>query len=173
MSIKLIVLDVDGVLTDGKLYIGSDGTEFKAFHTQDGLAISLAKQAGIKMGIITGRKSKAVRKRASELKIDFVYEGIHDKFKTLEEIIDKIGIGLENVCYMGDDLNDIPILTKVGWPCAPQNAMDFVKRYAKFVAGSNGGEGAVREMIDALLQQEYKEEDLLQLFLSNTTKMTQ
>ena len=173
MSIELIVLDVDGVLTDGKLYIGSDGTEYKAFHTQDGMAISLAKQAGIKTAIISGRKSDAVLRRASDLKIDFVYEGIHDKWKILEEVIDEIGIGLENVCYMGDDLNDIPILRKVGWPCAPHNAIDFVKQNAEFVARSNGGEGAVREMIDALLIQQFNEEELLQLFLSSKMKITQ
>ncbi|MEQ2467386.1 KdsC family phosphatase [Niallia hominis] len=162
MAIKLIVLDVDGVLTDGRLYIGSDGT-----------GISLAKQVGIKTAIITGRKSEAVRKRAEELKFDYVFEGIHDKLITLQKIIDEIGIGFEEVCYMGDDLNDIPILTKVGWPCAPKNAIDFVKNQVAFVAESNGGDGAVREMIDSLLLQKYSQEEIVQLFLSKKAKITQ
>lgn len=173
MGIKLIVLDVDGVLTDGRLYIGSDGTEYKAFHTQDGMGISLAKQVGIKTAIITGRKSKAVRKRAEELNFDYIFEGIHDKLKTLQKIIDEIGIGFEEVCYMGDDLNDIPILTKVGWPCAPKNAMDMVKDQVMFVADSNGGDGAVREMIDSLLLQKYSQEEIVQLFLSKQAEITQ
>ncbi|EOR24720.1 HAD-IIIA family hydrolase [Cytobacillus oceanisediminis] len=173
MRIKLIVLDVDGVLTDGRLYIGSDGNEYKAFHTQDGMGISLAKQAGIKTAIITGRKSKAVRKRAEELSFDYVFEGIHDKLETLQKIIDEIGIGFEEVCYMGDDLNDIPILTKVGWPCAPKNAMDMVKDQVMFVADSNGGDGAVREMIDSLLLQKYSQEEIVQLFLSKQAEITQ
>ena len=173
MRIKLIVLDVDGVLTDGRLYIGSDGNEYKAFHTQDGMGISLAKQAGIKTAIITGRKSKAVRKRAEELSFDYVFEGIHDKLETLQKIIDEIGIGFEEVCYMGDDLNDIPILTKVGWPCAPKNAIDFVKNQVAFVAESNGGDGAVREMIDSLLLQKYSQEEIVQLFLSKQAEITQ
>lgn len=173
MGIKLIVLDVDGVLTDGRLYIGSDGTEYKAFHTQDGMGISLAKQVGIKTAIITGRKSKAVRNRAEELNFDYIFEGIHDKLETLQKIIDEIGIGFEEVCYMGDDLNDIPILTKVGWPCAPQNAIGFVKDQAAFVAESNGGDGAVREMIDSLLLQKYSQEEIVQLFLSKKAKITQ
>ncbi|MGP7818043.1 KdsC family phosphatase [Niallia sp. 01092] len=172
-KIKLIVFDVDGVLTDGRLFIGSDGTEYKAFHTQDGMGISLAHQAGIKTAIITGRKSKAVLKRAEELKIDFVYEGIMDKLTILYEIIDQIGIDLEEVCYIGDDLNDIPILKTVGFPCAPQNAIDFVKKQAKLVTKASGGNGAVREMIDFLLKQQYSEEDLLQLFLQRKSEVTQ
>jgi 3-deoxy-D-manno-octulosonate 8-phosphate phosphatase (KDO 8-P phosphatase) len=171
--IKLIVLDVDGVLTDGRLYIGSDAVEYKAFHTQDGMGISLARQAGIKTAIITGRKSKAVLKRAEELKIDFIYEGIMDKLTVLQDLIDQIGIGFEDVCYMGDDLNDIPILIEVGFPCAPHNAIEFVKEKAKLVTKASGGNGAVREMIDFLLKQQYSDEDLLQLFLNRKSEVTQ
>ncbi|WP_445487760.1 KdsC family phosphatase [Niallia sp. 03133] len=171
--IKLIVLDVDGVLTDGRLYIGSDAVEYKAFHTQDGMGISLARQAGIKTAIITGRKSNAVLKRAEELQIDFIYEGIADKLTVLQNLIDQIGIGFEEICYMGDDLNDIPILKEVGFPCAPHNAIDFVKKQAKLITKSSGGNGAVREMIDFLLKEHYSDEDLLELFLSRKTEVTQ
>ena len=107
------------------------------------------------------------------MSFDYVFEGIHDKLETLQKIIDEIGIGFEEVCYMGDDLNDIPILTKVGWPCAPKNAMDMVKDQVMFVADSNGGDGAVREMIDSLLLQKYSQEEIVQLFLSKQAEITQ
>ncbi|MFT8322964.1 MAG: HAD-IIIA family hydrolase [Bacillus sp. (in: firmicutes)] len=172
-KIKLIVLDVDGVLTDGRLFIGSDGVEYKAFHTQDGMGISLAHQAGIKTAIITGRKSMAVIKRAEELKIDFIYEGIVDKLTVLQELIDQIGIDIEEVCYMGDDLNDIPVLTEVGFPCAPNNAIDYVKKQVKLVTKTSGGYGAVREMIDFLLKQQFDDEQILELFLKRKSEVTQ
>ena len=126
-EIKLIVLDVDGVLTDGKLYIGNDGEEYKSFHTQDGMGISLARYAGIKFAIITGRTSMAVSKRAEELKIDFVYQGISEKIKALDELREKTGIQLNEICYVGDDINDLPILKIVGFPAAPNNAVPLVK----------------------------------------------
>ncbi|MBP3038575.1 HAD hydrolase family protein [Bacillaceae bacterium Marseille-Q3522] len=172
-KIKLIVLDVDGVLTDGRLYIGSDGSEWKAFHTLDGMGISLAHSAGLKTAIITGRKSQAVKTRAADLQIDYVYEGVHDKLSVLEEITADMGIGFEEVCYMGDDLNDIPVLAAAGLSFAPENATRFVKQYTDFVTRASGGNGAVREMIDYLLNQQYSEEELLQLFLKGKTKMVQ
>jgi 3-deoxy-D-manno-octulosonate 8-phosphate phosphatase (KDO 8-P phosphatase) len=165
-QIKLIVLDVDGVLTDGKLYIGSDGEEYKSFHTQDGMGISLARYTGIKFAIITGRKSMAVSKRAEELKIDFVYQGISEKIKVLEEIIEKTGIQLNEICYVGDDINDLPILRIVGFPCAPQNAVPLVKKTVRFVASSNGGEGAVREIIEEILQKQRNYDQLIEDFLA-------
>ena len=165
-QIKLIVLDVDGVLTDGKLYIGSDGEEYKSFHTQDGMGISLAHYSGIKFAIITGRKSMAVSKRAEELKIDFVYQGISEKIKVLEEIIEKTGIQLNEICYVGDDINDLPILRIVGFPCAPRNAVPLVKKTVRFVASSNGGEGAVREIIEEILQKQRNYDQLIEDFLA-------
>ena len=150
-KIKLLVLDVDGVLTDGRIHIGSDGEEYKSFHTQDGMGISLARYIGIKTAIITGRKSNAVKKRAEELNIDFVYQGISEKFKVLEEIRMKLGISLEEICYAGDDINDLPILRVVGFPCAPSNAVPLVKEAVKFIAKAHGGEGAVREIIEEIL----------------------
>jgi len=153
-KVKLIVLDVDGVLTDGKLYIGSDGEEYKCFHTQDGLGISLARHSGIKIALITGRTSAAVTKRAEELNIDIVYQGVHDKVRVLREIINSYNINEENVCYMGDDLNDLPILELVGLPAAPQNAVPYVKKAVRFISKANGGEGAVRELIDYILSED-------------------
>ncbi|TDL78972.1 KdsC family phosphatase [Peribacillus frigoritolerans] len=173
MKIKLIVLDVDGVLTDGRLFIGSDGEEYKAFHTQDGMGISLAHYAGIKTAIITGRKSEAVTKRAKELSISYVYQGIHEKMEVLEEIVKELNIDLSEVCYVGDDINDLPILQNVGFPAAPNNAVKIVKENVQYTAKLNGGEGAVREIIDSILHETYDYRALLTDYLNGKVKVTQ
>ncbi|MCM3652961.1 KdsC family phosphatase [Metabacillus litoralis] len=173
MKIKLIVLDVDGVLTDGRLFIGTDGEEYKAFHTQDGMGISLAHYAGVKTAIITGRKSAAVTKRANELKIDYVYQGIHEKMEVLEEIIQDMQINLSEICYIGDDINDLPIQQAVGFPAAPNNAVEIVKQHVKYVAKLNGGDGAVREIIDLILNESYDYPALLTEYLKGKVKLTQ
>ncbi|MEK4566282.1 HAD-IIIA family hydrolase [Alkalihalobacillus sp. FSL R5-0424] len=164
-TIKLIVLDVDGVLTDGKLYIGSNGVEYKPFHTKDGMGISLAHYTGIKTVIITGRKSEAVTKRAKELKISYVFQGIHDKLPVLEGMMKELEINFDEVCYMGDDINDLPIMRKVGYAVAPNNAVRIVKELAHSVTSLPGGEGAVREMIDDLLVKEYNYSSLIRDYL--------
>ncbi|ASV68227.1 KdsC family phosphatase [Cytobacillus kochii] len=165
MSIKLIVLDVDGVLTDGKLFIGSDGTEYKAFNTQDGMGISLARYAGIKIAIITGRVSSAVSKRAKELNIDYVYQGINHKIEVLEKIAEDMKINFSEICYIGDDINDLPILKVVGYPACPLNAVSIVKQYVEKVSMYNGGDGAVREIIDEVLSQQYDFYSLVESYL--------
>ena len=172
-KVKLLVLDVDGVLTDGKLYYGSSGEEYKSFHTQDGLGINLARYSGIKIALISGRSSNAVKKRAEELKIDVFYQGIHDKVQVLNEIMADLSINLENICYMGDDLNDLPILQIVGYPAAPQNAVPLVKESARFVSKANGGEGAVRELIDHILTEGYDYKSLLHSYFNGTITFTQ
>ncbi|MBM7652575.1 KdsC family phosphatase [Neobacillus cucumis] len=172
-NIKLIVFDVDGVLTDGKLYIGSDGHEYKAFHTQDGMGISLAHYTGIKTAIITGRKSEAVAKRASELKINYVYQGIHQKLEVLEQIMADMKISFDEICYVGDDINDLPILKVVGFGAAPNNAVPLVREQVQYVAHSNGGEGAVREIIEHILQQSIDYPALISDFLNGKIRVTQ
>ncbi|MCS0790780.1 HAD-IIIA family hydrolase [Cytobacillus firmus] len=172
-KIKLIVLDVDGVLTDGKLYMGSDGEEYKAFHTQDGMGISLARYAGIKTAIITGRFSEAVNKRSKELKIDYVFQGIHEKLEVLQQIVSELQIGLNEVCYVGDDINDLPILREVGFPAAPNNAVPYVKEQAEYVSLLKGGEGAVRDIIEFILQEQYDYETLLDDYLYGKIRVVQ
>ncbi len=165
-NVKLLVLDVDGVLTDGKLYIGSDQVEYKPFHTKDGMGVSLVRYAGIKTAIITGRKSKAVEKRANELKIDFVYQGIHNKQEVLNEILDSLSLTMEEVCYVGDDINDLPVLRKAGFSCSPNDGVAIVKETVDFVTSANGGNGAVREVVETILSAQGDFPQLVEDYLS-------
>lgn len=150
-NIKLIALDVDGVLTDGKLLIGPKGIEYKSFHVKDGMGISLARSAGIKIAWITGRHSEAVLNRANELNIDYLFEGITDKTEVLYKLIDELNISLQEVFYMGDDINDLPVMKIVGFSAAPSDAVNVVKNEADLVCCHLGGNGAVREAIDLIL----------------------
>lgn len=172
-KIKLIIFDVDGVLTDGKLHISSDGSETKSFHTQDGMGISLARYAGIKTAIITGRTSASVTKRAEELHIDYLYQGISNKVEAFDEILLDSGIQPDEVCYIGDDINDLPILRKVGFPCAPFNAVPYVKNEAKYISVNKGGNGAVREIIDHILLYNYDYRQLVEEYIYGKVKITQ
>ncbi|MGX1902562.1 KdsC family phosphatase [Thermolongibacillus altinsuensis] len=166
-NIKLIVLDVDGVLTDGTLYIGSNGEEYKRFHTQDGMGISLAHYAGIKTAIISGRSSEAVSIRARDLKIQYVYQGISNKIEVLNELLNLLNINYDEVCYMGDDINDLPILNIVGWSFAPSNAISTVKESVDYVTSKKGGEGAVREMIEIILKRQTDYNNLIKEYLKS------
>ena len=149
-DIKLLLMDVDGVLTDGRVILGKD-EELKFFHIHDGMGITMARKAGLKVGIITGRSSKCVDRRAKELKMDFVVQGCETKLKALGKILDSEELGFENVCYIGDDLNDIPVLEKVGFSATVNNAPSIVKSKVHFVSKRKGGKGAVREIIEYVL----------------------
>ncbi|MGA5688501.1 KdsC family phosphatase [Cytobacillus pseudoceanisediminis] len=151
-KIKLIVLDVDGVLTNGSLYIGSDETEYKQFNAQDGMGISLAHYAGIYSAIISGRSSESVNKRAEELNINFIYQGIRKKIDVFNQLISTLGLNTDEVCYMGDDINDLPIIDIIDMSFAPANAAEAVKERVKYITKNKGGNGAVREMIEIILK---------------------
>lgn len=172
-KIKIIVLDVDGVLTDGRLLIGSNGEEFKSFHVKDGMGISLAKFAGIKVAIITGRKSEAVRVRVKELNVDYLYEGITNKVAVLDKIISSLQIDFRNVCYIGDDINDIPVMKLVGFSAAPRDAVDIVKKCVNFVSKLSGGHGTVREVIEYVLSQQVDYEMLVKNYLNELVVVNQ
>lgn len=165
MDIRLIVMDVDGVLTDGKLYIGNDGTEFKTFNVKDGMGISLAKRLGIKFALISGRDSYSVTKRAKELNIDYIYQGINDKKNVLKEIISLEKLKKENIAFIGDDINDLIIFNLVGITFCPSNAANIVKNSADVILNTPGGEGVVREMIDYILNSRFNNKELLEEFL--------
>ncbi len=161
--IKLVLLDVDGTLTDGRIYRGNNGEELKRFNVKDGYAIVNAQKLGIEFGIITGRKSELVEIRAKELKIKYLYQGISEKTVILEEIMKKDGLSKEEIAYMGDDLNDFLIMKQVGLSGTPKDAVDEVIQVADFVSKRNGGSGAVREFIEHILKKDGKWE----IFLKN------
>lgn len=161
--IKLIVLDVDGTLTDGRIIMGSDGTEYKSFNVKDGMGISLALKAGIEVGIITGRKSNIVSLRAAELGIPYVFQGVHNKLQKLEEFIDGKNIGLQNIAFIGDDINDLQVMKSVGYSACPADAVEEIRHHSDFVSKYDGGQGAVREIIEEIL----KEQQLLEPLFSD------
>lgn len=166
-NIKLVVLDVDGVLTNGQLTFGNQGELMKTFHAQDGLGITLAHTVGLKTAIITGRKSPMVELRCAELNITDIYQGKQSKIASLHELMKKYDLSLEEIAYVGDDLNDLPILVRVGLPCAVANAAPEVKEHAKLVTECSGGHGAVREVLEYILKSQGKWEDIIQSYLQN------
>ncbi len=162
--IRLLLLDVDGVLSDGSISYGSDNLELKSFHTQDGFGLRLLREGGITTGIITGRGSEAVRRRAAELKLAHLYENAQDKLVLFENILHQEGLQPQHCAYMGDDWMDLPLLNRVGLALAPANAVPEVKQRAHFVTQRKGGKGAVREVCDLLLEAQGLREQLLQKF---------
>jgi 3-deoxy-D-manno-octulosonate 8-phosphate phosphatase (KDO 8-P phosphatase) len=151
-GIRLIVLDVDGVLTDGAIILGGKDSDTKEFHVQDGFGVTMARQAGIKFGILTGRTSDAVKRRVDELKIDYYECGHFYKQDALREMIKTAGLTPEQVLYMGDDVLDLVCKPHVGVFVAPANATPRVLQDAHWITQRKGGDTAVREMIDTLLE---------------------
>ncbi|HID37928.1 MAG TPA: 3-deoxy-D-manno-octulosonate 8-phosphate phosphatase [Calditrichaeota bacterium] len=161
VKIKLILMDVDGVLTDGEIIYSSDGAEIKKFNVQDGMGITLARMAGLKTGIITGRISEMVKRRAEELKFDIVSQGSFNKLPRYEQIKQQFNLTDEEIAYIGDDILDLSILKKVGFSAAVANARDEVKAICDYVTIHQGGQGAVREVIDKILIRQDKLGDLI------------
>ncbi len=151
--LKLVVFDVDGCMTNGDISYDSNGNEIKTFNVKDGLGIVTLNKLGIKTAIITGRESNIVKSRAKELHITYLYQGVKKKLEKLDEILKEEGIRYSEVAYIGDDINDTPILEKVGYSFAPSDACIYAKKAAKTVLKRGGGDGVVREMIEILLEQ--------------------
>lgn len=153
-------MDVDGVLTDGRIWLQSwpDGTaqEIKGFTAYDGAGLKLARIAGLRTGVITGRDSAATARRAKELDMEFVYQGWPEKLGAYEEVLRKAGVSDEEVCFIGDDLPDLPLLTRVGFAVAVVNASPEAKRAAHYVTKRAGGYGAVREVVELILKAQGK-----------------
>ena len=150
-KVRLLLLDVDGILTDGRLYFSNSGEESKAFHSLDGHGIKMLMLAGIPVGIITGRESNIVTKRAADLGIDILYQGREDKIDVLKEIITDKGIDAHAIAYAGDDLPDLPVLQAVGLSFSVPGAHPDVKGAVNAITTRCGGEGAVREITDFIL----------------------
>ena len=151
-TVRLVLLDVDGVLTDGTVNICSDGTESKTFSIRDGAAILWARREGLTVGLLSGRPSAATTRRASELGIDLVVETGPDKRPAFEQILTKLRLVGTEVAYMGDDLLDLPVLGKVGLSAAPADAVDEVLGHVNWVSTRPGGRGAVRELVELILR---------------------
>jgi 3-deoxy-D-manno-octulosonate 8-phosphate phosphatase (KDO 8-P phosphatase) len=149
--IKMLLLDVDGVMTNGQVLLMPDGEELKFFSIHDGYGMVCAMKAGIRLGIISGRSSKAIKMRCEELKIADLYMGTMEKLPVLNEILEKYSLQADEVAYVGDDVPDLPVLRKVGFSVAPQNAHDDVKKEVDLVLRKSGGDGAIRELIDFIL----------------------
>jgi len=164
MSIELIVLDVDGTLTDGRITYTQNGDEIKSFSVKDGLAIASWIKLGKHVAIITGRQSKIVERRAKELGITHFHQGIHNKKEVLEEILKELSLSMENVASAGDDLNDYTMLSASKLAFVPADGSEHVKKIAQHVLHNRGGEGAVREMIESLIISEGLEEKYLALW---------
>lgn len=150
--IELLLLDVDGVLTDGRIIWDANGTETKFFNVKDGHGIKLLQRAGIQIGIITGRVSPVVDLRAKELGIEILYQGALNKLESYNDIKQRTGLSDYQIAYMGDDVIDVPVMRRVGFSAAPADALPEVLLVAEYVARANGGWGAVRELCDLLLK---------------------
>jgi 3-deoxy-D-manno-octulosonate 8-phosphate phosphatase (KDO 8-P phosphatase) len=159
-GVQALVLDVDGVLTDGSLVYGPDD-EWKTFHVRDGHALVLCRLAGIKTALLTGRSSAAVRRRATELKVDALREGVARKGEVLLELAGTLRVQLDKMCYVGDDLVDLPALARVGFPVAPADAVAEVRSAAAWVTRAPGGRGAVRELVEMILKAQGSWADLV------------
>ncbi|MFI3189159.1 MAG: 3-deoxy-manno-octulosonate-8-phosphatase KdsC [Methylococcales bacterium] len=164
-KLKLLILDVDGVLTDGKLFFDNDGNEYKSFHARDGHGIKLLRQTGVEVAVISGRKSNSVALRMKSLGIEYVYQGHENKIAAFNEIIAKLGISPEQAAHVGDDVLDLPVMSRVGLAIAVQDANDAVKQRADWCTELAGGCGAVREVCDFIMQAQGTFDDVLSPYL--------
>jgi 3-deoxy-D-manno-octulosonate 8-phosphate phosphatase (KDO 8-P phosphatase) len=151
-NIKLLILDVDGVLTDGSIILDNEGNEYKSFHVRDGHGIKMVQKAGVEVAIITGRKSKVVERRARELGIKWVFQRCFDKVMAYQELLRKNSLVPEEVAYMGDDIVDASVMAKVGLPVTVADADPGVRKFSLFITKNRGGRGAVRELTDYILE---------------------
>ena len=164
-NIRLIVFDVDGVLTDGSLYIGDDGQEYKAFNSKDGHGMVMLQHSGVEIAIITGRSSEVVRIRMASLGIQRVYQGKREKLPAYEELKQITGFNDDQIAYVGDDVVDLPVMTRAGFAVAVQDAHPLAKQHAHWVAPSGGGKGAAREVCELIMDAQGNLQSALQHYL--------
>ncbi|OWY37316.1 phenylphosphate carboxylase subunit delta [Xenophilus sp. AP218F] len=151
-AVKLLIMDVDGVLTDGRLYYNAQGEESKSFYVQDGLGLRLLQSTGVKLAIISGRADACVEHRARALRIDYYYGGVSNKQEALADLLAKAGVTAAECAFIGDDLIDLPVLTRVGLAVAVPAAPPQVRQHCHYVTGNSGGQGAVRELVELIMQ---------------------
>ena len=163
--IKLVLTDIDGVWTDGGMYYDQTGNEWKKFNTSDSAGVLFLRLLDIPLGIVTGENTEIVLRRAVKLKISELHMGIKNKLEVANALCEKYGISLKEVAYVGDDINDIPLLDAVGFSACPANAPDYVKSHAAHILKKNGGDGAFREFVEYILEDEGLFEKAMELYL--------
>ncbi|MEC7565643.1 MAG: HAD hydrolase family protein [Planctomycetota bacterium] len=170
-NIKLILSDVDGVLTNGAIAFDNNGIETKQFHIRDGLGIKMWQRAGYQFGILTARTSHIVKVRCQELGIDIVRQGFENKLPTAVQLVESLHLTMDQVCYVGDDLTDLPVIAAAGLGVAVADATSEVLDVADFITQTNGGAGAVRELIETILRKTHRWQDLVnQYYSTNPTE---
>ena len=165
-DIEMLVMDVDGVLTDGTLIINGDGTESKSFSSLDGHGIRMWQRIGHKTAIISGRASEPTKIRAEQLQIEYVFQDCHHKLPVFKELLEQVGLSPDKVAYIGDDVTDLPVIRYAGFGVAVASAVDEVKQYADYVTIRPGGNGAVREVIEYILKKSDKWQQLMTRYIS-------
>jgi 3-deoxy-D-manno-octulosonate 8-phosphate phosphatase (KDO 8-P phosphatase) len=166
-KIRMLVLDVDGVLTDGKLYFDHAGNEMKAFNTRDGLGMKALQRCGIEVAVITGRKSEAVTQRMAQLDVKHLYQGREDKLNAFLHLLEATGLDAQQICFAGDDWIDLPVLMRVGLAVSVADAEDRVKEQAHWITDRKGGDGAVREICNLILAAQGKDVTILDEILAS------
>jgi 3-deoxy-D-manno-octulosonate 8-phosphate phosphatase (KDO 8-P phosphatase) len=166
-KIRLLLFDVDGVLTDGVITLHADGSESKGFHIRDGAAIVWAQRAGLPVGLLSARRSGATEQRAAQLAIRILSQGMHSKLEGYEQILRQTSVAEEAVAYMGDDLLDLPVLARVGLSAAPADAAPEVRARVDWVSKAGGGRGAVRELIEMVLRAQSRWEEVTAPYLAD------
>lgn len=169
-NVQLLILDVDGVLTDGKILVSENGDEIKSFHIEDGTGAAIAKFANLPIAWLSGRYSKCTEIRAKELQIDCCIQGALDKHNKLKEIIRQFNVAVENIAFVGDGLVDIPVLEVVGIPIAVPNAHPLVKEKCTLITDSKGGEGVLTELVEKILRSQSKYFETLEMMRNKTFK---
>ncbi len=169
MNIKLVITDIDGVWTDGGMYYGSDGTEFKKFNTGDSAGVLMLRWKNIPLAIITGEDTEMVKRRADKLKIEYVYMGARNKLKIALDLCKSLNIGLSEVAFIGDDIGDVPLLKAVGISAAPANAPGYVRELVHWKLEKQGGDGAFREFIERLMKETGQLDSFLEQYYNEIT----
>lgn len=164
-NIELIILDVDGVMTDGSLFFGDDGQQYKAFNSLDGHGIRMVQECGFAIAIITGRQSEVVNHRMNDLGVTTIYQGYRDKTPAYDQLIKDTCLSDDQIAYVGDDVVDLPVMSRVGLPIAVQNAHPYVKQHAEWVTEASGGRGAVREVCEMMIRSKGLLDDKLASYL--------
>jgi 3-deoxy-D-manno-octulosonate 8-phosphate phosphatase (KDO 8-P phosphatase) len=165
-AIELVLFDVDGVLTDGKILLHADGSESKQFDIKDGTGIVWAQRSGLRVGLLSARTSASTMQRAAQLGITLVHQGVASKLDTYEQMLANLGVSDDRVAYMGDDLLDLPVLSRVGLAAAPHDAVEEVRARVHWVSAARGGDGAARDLIEVLLRAQDKWDGLLASYLT-------